>query len=208
MGQLKLNIYKGNRGGRRPGSGRKRLHSKGVAHRVRENVHPRFALHVNFKVRAFIRNQACLKILKRAIRNAHSHGLRILHFSLQSNHIHFILEATDNATLTRGMRSLAITFSKGVNKGRIQLERYHLHVLKTLRETKNAVHYVLFNEQKHSGVKKAYITSYSSLGLIKDLRRLAKSARMTVFVKRVSEENYLDNPKGWMIRQALNQQIC
>src|SRR5690554_5748078 len=62
------------------------------------------------------------------------------------------------------------TFSKGVRRGRIQLERYHLHVLKTLRETKNAIHYVLFNHQKHTGLKRAYITPYSSLGFVTDLK--------------------------------------
>ncbi len=90
-GQLQLNLDRGKRGGRRRGAGRKRLHSKGVAHRIREKVSHRHALHLNFKVRVSIRNKLCLKILKRAIKNSRSHGLRILHFSLQSNHLHLTL---------------------------------------------------------------------------------------------------------------------
>jgi hypothetical protein len=208
MRQMKLNIYQGKRGGRRPGAGRKRLHSKGVSHRVREKVLSRHPLHINFKVKVPIRNKSCLKVLKRAIKNARSHGLLVLHFSLQSNHIHLMVEACDNEILTRAMRSLTITFSKGLARGRIQLERYHLHVLKTLREVRNAVHYVLFNEQKHSGLKRAYVDSYSSLGLVKDLKALARNAGITVILRKMQQLNFLDEPRGWLIRQVLNQQLC
>ena len=205
--ELGLNLYRGKHGGRRPGSGRKRIHSKGVAHRKRESVKPRHALHINFRVKVQIKNKLSLQILKRAIQNARTHGLKIIHFSLQSNHVHLLVEAANKEILTRGMRSLTITFSKGVDKGRIQLERYHLHVLKTLQETKNATHYVLFNEQKHSGLKRAYISDYSSLGWVRDLKSLAKSAKMTIILKKV-QENFLDCAQGWMIKKVLNQHIC
>jgi REP element-mobilizing transposase RayT len=205
--QLELNLCRGKKGGRRPGAGRKRIHSPGVAHRKREKVHFRHPLHVNFKLRASIRNKHCLKLLKRAINNSRSHGLKVIHFSLQSNHVHLILEATNNAILTKGMRSLTITFAKGMARGRLQLERYHLHVLRSLRETRNAVHYVLFNEQKHQGLKKAYIDQYSSLGLVKELQTLARNAKMTIVFSKIQSMNFLDAPSGWMIKQALNQQI-
>lgn len=68
---------------------------------------------------------------------------------MQTNHIHLIIEADHNDTLTKGMRSLTVTFAKGLKKGKVQLERYHLHVLRSLKETKNAIQYVLFNQQKH-----------------------------------------------------------
>ena len=105
------------------------------------------------------------------------------------------------------MRSLTITFAKGVAKRRIQIERYHLHVLRSLQETKNAARYVLFNEQKHAGLKRADINSYSSLGFVKNLKELAKSAEMLIVFKKIQETNFLDSPQGWMIRQILNQQI-
>lgn len=157
--QLELNIYKGKRGGRRPGAGRKRIHSRGVAHREREHVNHRLPMHINFKYRLSIRNKECLKILKRAILNARGWGLRIIHFSLQSNHVHLIVEADNNEILTRGMRSLTVTMAKRIAKGRIQLERYHLHVLRSLRETRNAVFYVLQNEQRHTGTSSTAYTS-------------------------------------------------
>src|SRR5205085_9764688 len=111
-----------------------------------------------------IRNKSGLRLLKKAIRNARSHGLKVLHYALQSNHVHLLVEATDNRTLTKGMRSLTVTFAKGLQCGKVQIERYHLHVMKTLRETRNALHYVLFNEQKHLKLKTAIINPYSSMG--------------------------------------------
>jgi hypothetical protein len=59
-------------------------------------------------------------------------GLKVIHFSLQSNQVHLLTEADNNKILSRGMRALTITFSKGLKKEGVQLERYHLPVLKTL----------------------------------------------------------------------------
>ncbi len=190
-------------GGRRQGSGRKRIHSKGVAHRNREKVRSYHPLHINFKVKTHIRNKTCLKILKRAIINARAQGLKIVHFSLQSNHVHLVVEAIDNETLTRGMRSLTVTFSKRIDRGRIQLERYHLHVLKTLRETKHAIHYVLFNEAKHKNLKRAYVDQYSSLGTAKELKLSAEQTKMSIIVRRIKEISFLDTG-GWMIKRILD----
>ena len=186
--QLKLNAYMGNQGGRRPNSGRKRMHSKGVAHRIREIVNSRTPVHINFKYKTVIRNKDSLKLLKRAILNARKHGLRVLHFSLQSNHIHLIIEAASNEVLTKGMRSLTVTMAKGLRKGRIQKERYHLHVLKSLREAKNAIRYVLFNQQKHEKGTYSKIDEYSSLLSLKTGLKLAQhyaqQMKITISIKK------------------------
>lgn len=179
--QLSLNIYKGTHGGRRPNSGRKRLHSKGVSHNRREKVKSSIPLHVNFKYKLTVKNKEGLKALHRAIKNARTHGLRIIHFSLQHNHVHLIIEATNNCILTKGMRSLTITLAKALNKGRIQIQRYHLHTLRSPREAKNAIHYVLFNERKHTG--KMTIDSYSTAGLLGSAKEIAQKFHMVVIEK-------------------------
>lgn len=201
--QRAFNLYKGKWGGRRPGAGRKRIHSKGVAHRSRELVNHRFPLHINFKVSAFIRNKVCLRILKRAILNARQKGLRIRHYSLQSNHIHLIVEADDNSILESGMRSLTVTFAKGLRLGKVQKERYHLHVLKSLREVRNAVHYVWFNEEKHRKLKKAFVSPYSSLQFVRDLKSLAKTMKMTIVAAK-PQNNFLDPADSWLLKRAEN----
>jgi REP element-mobilizing transposase RayT len=201
--QLRLNLDKGTRGGRRSGSGRKRIHSKGVAHRSREEVTKRTPVHVNFKYKTHIRNKTCLKLLKRAIVNARSYGLRVIHFSMQHNHIHLILEPSSNEILTRGMRSLTITFAKGLKAGKVQIERYHLHVLKSVREAKNAVHYVLFNKQKHEKGICSTIDEYCSIWESKEalelIKFMAKKLKMTLIIK--GRETWeLDESKTYFLK--------
>lgn len=189
--QLNLDLYKGNWGGRRPGCGRRRVHSKGVSHRVREKVSCRTPLHINFKYRTAIRNKFCLKLLKRAILNADKHGLRVVQFSLQSNHVHLIVECENNDILSKGMRSLTVTFAKGLNMGRVQIERYHLHVLKSINEARNAINYVLFNKQKHEKGTYSTIDEYSSLlsldNALKFARNYAKKAKITLKIREVDK---------------------
>jgi putative transposase len=187
MKQQTLNLFKGKWGGRRPGSGPKRIHSKGVAHRRREKVILKHPLHINFKVKASIRNKICLRILKRAVMNARRMGLSIRHFSLQSNHIHLIVEASDNSVLESGMRSLCVTFAKGLERGKVQKERYHLHVLKNLREVRNAVLYVVHNDKKHTG--STMVTEYSSL-------------QFCEWILGWSLNSWMDQPRSWLLREA------
>lgn len=206
MRQLKLNLNKGRHGGRRSGSGRKRIYSKGVAHRIRETVSSRTPCHVNFKYKCHIKNKDCLKLLKRAIANSRAYGLRIIHFSLQHNHIHIITEPTNNEILTRGMRSLTITFAKGLNQGKVQIERYHLHVLRTLREAKNAVHYVLFNKQKHEKGTCSKIDEYCSLWAVSKWNELVKAYAKTwnkTLVMGKNEYWKQDTPHTYLLKRSL-----
>lgn len=129
---------------------------------------------------------------------------------MQTNHIHLIVEAESNELLTRGMRSLTITFAKGLKKGKVQLERYHLHVLRTLRETKNAVLYVLFNQQKHENAKQSTIDEYSSLlhmerGL-EIIRRFAGSAGITLKLTK-SDSWRLEKGRSYLLQKSL-EAIC
>ena len=205
--ELQFNLFKGTRGGRRPGSGRKRIHSKGVSHLKRETVTKRTPQHINFKFKCSIRNKDCLKLLKQSIQNAQKMGLKIIHFSLQSNHVHLITEAENNEILTKGMRSLTITFSKGLKRGRVQLERYHLHVLKTLREAKHAIAYVLFNEQKHTKKKASKIDGYTSVLYLEDglrlVRNFSKKNRVTLRIEKIWEEFTLSKPSGYLISKGI-----
>ncbi len=111
------------------------------------------------------------------------------------------------------MRSLTITFAKGLQKGKVQIERYHLHVLRSLRETRNAIHYVLFNQQKHEKPRRqpgiySRIDEYSSVlcfdGGLDLVRSFAKRNRMTITIGRVSWNP--DQARSWLGRMALKQE--
>lgn len=162
--QLEIKLDEGRHGGRRRNAGRTRKHSKGVAHTSRERVTIHTPFHINFKYTCFIRTNRILEILYIALLNSNKKGLFVTHFSLQSNHVHLIGEAESTQVLITGMRSLTNTMVKRIGKGSIQLERYHLHVLKTPREVKHAVNYVLNNDLKHQTLHELKFTQIVAEG--------------------------------------------
>ena len=82
-------------------------------------------------------------------------AFRVVHFSIQSDHIHFIVEASDTGTLSRGMQGLSIRCARAINRvfggihGQVWGDRYHARALKTPREVRNGIVYVLMNAKKH-----------------------------------------------------------
>jgi REP element-mobilizing transposase RayT len=81
-------------------------------------------------------------------------GARVIHFSVQRDHLHLIVEAADVRALVRAMRALAIRLAMRLNRwwrrrGRVFADRYHARVLKTPREVRNALAYVLLNGRRH-----------------------------------------------------------
>jgi REP element-mobilizing transposase RayT len=80
---------------------------------------------------------------------------RLVHYSIQANHAHLIVEAEDKRALGRGMKSLGARIARAVNRifrrsGPVLVDRYHLHVLRTPREVRNALAYVLSNARRHA----------------------------------------------------------
>lgn len=156
MKQTELDLNRGSWGGRRTNSGKKRIHSKGVAHIERPKVLSRYPLHINLKINTYIQNKPCLEIFQESLKLSQRQGLRVLRFSIQSNHIHLLVEADDNGSLTTAMKAFLTSFAKRVNRlkgtsGCLIQERYHLHVLRSPREVINASNYIAFNETHHTG---------------------------------------------------------
>jgi REP element-mobilizing transposase RayT len=79
---------------------------------------------------------------------------RVVHYSIQPDHVHLIVEATDKRELACGMKSVGARVARAVNRiflrsGRVLADRYHLHVLRTPREVRHAIAYVLLNARRH-----------------------------------------------------------
>ena len=73
---------------------------------------------------------------------------------MQSSHLHLLCEAEDRKALSRGMQGLLIRVAKTLNRlwkrrGSVFAQRYHEHILKTPREVRNALAYVLNNLWRH-----------------------------------------------------------
>jgi len=114
-------------------------------------------VHVNVRlVRGLpsLRVQETYALLRSVFARAKKPGFRIVHFSIQGNHVHWICEAADRESLSRGMQGLLIRMAKRLNKlwgraGRVFEDRYHEHILRTPKQVRNALVYVLRNAWKH-----------------------------------------------------------
>jgi hypothetical protein len=98
-----------NWGGARRGAGRKPKGERaGVSHREREELAPRYPVHVTLRTREglpSLRRDVTRRTLERAFAAGKERfGFRLIHYSIQSNHLHLIVEATDRRTLARGMQ--------------------------------------------------------------------------------------------------------
>jgi REP element-mobilizing transposase RayT len=83
-------------------------------------------------------------------------GFRLVHYSLQGNHAHLVVEASDQVTLGRGMMAIGARLARAVNRvlgrsGPVLADRYHSRLLPTPKEVRNALRYVLLNARHHGG---------------------------------------------------------
>ena len=146
-------------GGRRAGSGRKpQGKSAGVAHRTRTAFTSRRPVEVTLSLRAGLPSLRGLRefaVLRGALAAGCERGeFRLIHFSVQSNHLHFIAEGDDRNCLARGLQGLAIRMARALNRlwhrcGSVFADRYHDRILGSPREVWFALRYVLCNARKH-----------------------------------------------------------
>ena len=115
-------------------------------------------MHVTMRLREgleSLRRKQTYAVVCQALDKGKEYGeFRLNHYSVQSNHLHLIVEARDKVSLARGVQGLAIRIAKGLNKiwerrGKVFAERYHALVLRTARQVRNALRYVLGNAFKH-----------------------------------------------------------
>ena len=87
-------------------------------------------------------------------------GFRIVHISIQPNHIHLIIEANDRMRLARGMQAFQISAAKHINaalvgddgkrrRGCVFTDRYHAEVIDSPKRARHTLAYVLNNWRHH-----------------------------------------------------------
>ena len=146
-------------GGARRGAGRKPKGDKaGVPHHpraLRTRHHP---VHVTMKVRRRLpqlRAKQCARVIWHCLtRGRERFGFRLIHFSIQHDHLHLIAEAPDRRSLARGIQGLAVRVARRLNRawgrrGTVFADRYHDRVLRSPREVRAALCYVLNNALHH-----------------------------------------------------------
>jgi REP element-mobilizing transposase RayT len=102
-----------------------------------------------------LRTAKFVRALERSFAASCERGrFRLVQYSIQNDHLHAIVEATGARDLAAGMKSLGARLARAVNRvfarrGPVLADRYHLHVLRTPREVRNALAYVLLNARRH-----------------------------------------------------------
>jgi putative transposase len=196
------------RGGWRPGAGRpKGRHT--TPHDERPELSGRNPLHVTWRTGPHapgLRSYYPERFIREAIAATRGEAFSVVEYSIQSNHLHMLVEARSKKSLERGMRSLARRIvpkmkTKFTWKGKL-FTRYHARELKTPREVRNALRYVLLNARHHMpGAEedrmRDWVDPYSSgywfdgwqrsLVMNRDLAKVATISRPTA------------NPRTWLL---------
>lgn len=154
-------------GGAREGAGRKRAL---VPHRARERFRAGCPAHVTLRLAAGLpslrRHGAYRSFLAALEAGGARFGLRVVHWSALGNHLHLMVEARDRDALSRGMQGLAVRLARALNRrwgrrGRVFADRYHARALRSPREVRAALAYVLSNARRH-GIALQGVDPYSS----------------------------------------------
>ena len=115
-------------------------------------------MHVTLRVRpgvASLRSGALVREWRRSLAEASERGtFRVAHYSLHGDHAHLIVEAQGKDALACGMKSIGARLARAVNRvsgrsGPVLDGRYHHRSLRSPREVRRALAYVLLNARRH-----------------------------------------------------------
>src|SRR5436190_21715710 len=147
------------RGGARQGAGRK---PKGepalMSHAKRVALAARHPLHVTLRVESGLRSlrtpRAHNAVRVALAAGASRYGMRLVEYVVMTNPIHLICEAEGTVALSRGIKGLWVRIARALNRlwsriGAVFADRYHCRALKSPREVRNALNYVLQNAAHH-----------------------------------------------------------
>src|SRR5215831_17283061 len=156
----------GKRGGKRRGAGRPPKGKRaGSPHKKRPALHKRYPVHVVLRVVSPVGNlrRRCVyqAVREATLTSALREDFRIVHLSIQRNHVHLLVEADDKKALASGMQGFEISAARHLNaainkgkpgsrrRGAVFPDRYHAEIITSPRQARHALSYVLSNWRKH-----------------------------------------------------------
>ncbi len=214
-------------GRRGPGRPRKGVRA-GSPHTARPELKGRFPVHVVLRVvddigslrKRFMYHalrEATIAVALRELRESEGGAFRIVHISIQRNHVHLIVEAEHKMALSRGMQSFQISAAKHLNRaisvkralavrrrGTVFPDRFHQEIITTPKQARHTLAYVLNNWRKHredQGVvqRRWNVDPFSSAALFDGWKVLEDSPvmwRLPIGYEAMTV--YL--PKTWLLR--------
>jgi REP element-mobilizing transposase RayT len=134
--------------------------------------------------------EACLR------KAAERDDFRIVHFTVQRNHLHLLVEAQDKGALSSAMNGLISGLARRLNKiwqtsGPVFAGRYHACPKETPRQVQRALAYLFRNGVKHGVVRKGHFDPASSVQAFLGATREALSR---------IDLGWLAAPVTWLLR--------
>jgi REP element-mobilizing transposase RayT len=209
------------RGGKRRGAGRKPRGARaGERHDARPEFKAHHALHVVMRIAPAVGSLRRRKLYQ-AVRHATitaalREWFRIIHVSLQRDHVHLLVEAEDKAALARGMQGFQISAAKHINRalgdgqrrrrGKVFVDRYHLEVITSPTRAHHAISYVLSNWRKHredrEGLPSTWLVDpFSSAISFPGWRELEDKAWMWP-IRPTYDPLVVWQPRTWLLREG------
>ena len=120
-----------------------------------------------------LRRRSMYQAIRRALGTAlRRHDFRVVHFSIQRNHLHLIAEADNQHALSTGMQGLLISAARRINvaiqrdthrrkRGNVFPDRYHERVIGSPRQCCSAIRYVLNNWRRHGEDREGLPTTWT-----------------------------------------------
>ena len=209
--QLGLAV-RGQRGGYRARGGRKRKPERErtfVAHRRRPELPKKTPVHVALRLlegMPSLRRHRPVKYVRRCIQLAHKGAFRVVHFSVQSNHIHLIIEAEDRWALSRGIQGLKIRLAKRLNalfgrKGTVFTDRYHARAIRSPKQARHCLGYVLGNARKHAA-EQGRVLARDWIDPFSSAPTFAGWSRATVTSDGATKAGVTREAEFWLLRSA------
>lgn len=148
------------RGGRRANAGRKRSSERKYdpSHARRPELSATHPVHIMLRTLASVprlRQRDGYEAIRAALRwFIDGETFRVVHISIQRNHLHLIVEAANKQALRRGMQRFGIRAARALNaaflrEGKVFAFRYRAKQIKTADYARNALAYVLNNWRRH-----------------------------------------------------------
>lgn len=193
-------------GGKRANAGRKKT-TGATNHMARPKMDPRWPVHITMRLKRGLKGLRSPRLhreFQQSLGKAKAQGLNALHYSLQGNHLHVAAECEDNRALSKGMNSFAARFGKTIRKklggkGKVFEGRYHVKVIKTARQMRNTIAYILLNESKHKKWEPDY-DECSSARFFKDWTELLGRRDNKWFAEQRSDPlpDFMAKGKSWL----------
>jgi REP element-mobilizing transposase RayT len=175
--QLELGFERPGVRRRRKGAGRPRRVGGRSPHERRPELSEKTPVHVSLRVARSVgrlRGSWGYRAIRRALAVCIGRrDFRVVHASIQGDHVHLIAEAGDKRALANGLRAFMISAARNINRsvgrlGRVFATRYHATQLRTPRQVRNAIAYVLNNWRHHgedtagAAQRRAHVDPYST----------------------------------------------